>query len=199
MKSDIKTDLPELEAIARRVAAGDQQSFRSLFDMFAGRLTAFAHSILHSREAATEVVDDVLVSVWKNRDRLLRIENLRTYLYTATKNTALNYLSRKARQLTTEPFDDLHVAIHEAVTPEQIMITGELFRKIQAAVEALPPRCKMVFKLVREDGLKYQEVADILNVSVNTVDAQMVIAVKKLKDVIGEGSPLFSTQGAEKV
>jgi RNA polymerase sigma-70 factor (ECF subfamily) len=57
----------------------------------------------------------------------------------------------------------------------------------------------MVFKLVREDGLKYQEVADILNVSVNTVDAQMVIAVKKLKDVIGEGSPLFSTQGAEKV
>jgi RNA polymerase sigma-70 factor (ECF subfamily) len=55
---------------------------------------------------------------------------------------------------------------------------------MQAAVEALPPRCKMIFKLVREDGLKYREIAEILNISVNTIDAQMAIAVKKLTAAI---------------
>ena len=60
------------------------------------------------------------------------------------------------------------------------MITAEIMKKIREAVNDLPPRCKMIFKLVREDGLRYKEVADILNVSVNTVDAQMVIAVKRI-------------------
>ena len=60
------------------------------------------------------------------------------------------------------------------------MITSEMYNKIQQAVEALPPRCKMIFKLVREDGLKYKEVSDILNIAVNTIDVQMAIAVKKI-------------------
>ena len=55
-----------------------------------------------------------------------------------------------------------------------------MHNKIQQAVEALPPRCKIIFKLVREDGLMYKEVSDILNISVNTIDAQMAIAVKKI-------------------
>ncbi|HXB09434.1 MAG TPA: sigma-70 family RNA polymerase sigma factor, partial [Puia sp.] len=71
-----------------------------------------------------------------------------------------------------------------AGTPEQILINSETHRKIQIAVEALPPRCKMIFKLVREDGLKYREIAGILNISVNTIDAQMAIAVKKITTAI---------------
>jgi DNA-binding CsgD family transcriptional regulator len=58
------------------------------------------------------------------------------------------------------------------------MITEEMTRKMQQGVEALPPRCMMIFKLIREDGLKYKEVAEILNISVTTIDAQMAIAVK---------------------
>ena len=65
------------------------------------------------------------------------------------------------------------------------MITAELFRKIEKAVDELPPRCKMIFKLVRQDGLKYKEVAEILDVSTNTVDAQMVIAVKRISEKLG--------------
>ena len=69
--------------------------------------------------------------------------------------------------------------MQEEQCPDQQMITADILKKIQEAVNDLPPRCKIIFKLVREDGLKYKEVADILNISVNTVDAQMVIAVKK--------------------
>jgi RNA polymerase sigma-70 factor (family 1) len=130
-------------------------------------------------------VDDVLVQIWKNRETLPQIENLRVYLYTATKNTSLNYLSRKARIMVTEPFDDINVQLQDEQCPEQQMITEELFRKIHSAVDDLPPRCKMIFKLVREDGLRYKDVAEILNISVNTVDAQMVVAVKKIREAVG--------------
>jgi RNA polymerase sigma factor (sigma-70 family) len=68
--------------------------------------------------------------------------------------------------------------------PEQILITAEIQQKIQKAVEALPPRCKMIFKLVREDGLRYKEIAEILNISVNTIDVQMAIAVKRISMAI---------------
>ena len=71
-----------------------------------------------------------------------------------------------------------------ALTPEQILITTEIRQKIQKTVEALPPRCKMIFKLVREDGLKYKEIGEILNISVNTIDAQMAIAVKRITHAI---------------
>jgi RNA polymerase sigma-70 factor (ECF subfamily) len=105
-------------------------------------------------------------------------------LYTAIKNTSLNYLSKKANEQIIEPFDFLDILLEENTSPEQNFISSEIMSKIQNAVEQLPPRCKMIFKLVRQDGLKYKEVADILNISENTVDAQMVIAVKKISEKV---------------
>ena len=174
-----------LKAIALRIADGDQYSFRILFHHFTGRLTAFAQSMLGNKEAATEIVDDVWVKVWKNRVTFPQVENIRSYLYTATKNSALNYLSDKARAMVTEPFNDITIQIKDEYCPEQQLITREIFKRIHSAVQDLPPRCKMVFKLVREDGLRYHEVAEIMKTSQNTVDAQMVIAVKRIRKAIG--------------
>jgi RNA polymerase sigma-70 factor (ECF subfamily) len=67
-------------------------------------------------------------------------------------------------------------------TPEQLMISGEMARKMAEAVNNLPPRCKIIYKLIREDGLKYKEVASILEISVNTIDVQMAIACKKISE-----------------
>ena len=79
------------------------------------------------------------------------------------------------------PFDFLDTSIDEfAVDPYEVMITSEMMNRMHHAVDSLPPRCKMIFKLIREDGLKYKEVAEILNISVNTIDVQMAIAVKKI-------------------
>jgi RNA polymerase sigma-70 factor (ECF subfamily) len=99
--------------------------------------------------------------------------------------TALNYLSKKARESVTEPFDNIDIELSEtAISPEEILITAEIYKNIRDAVEALPPRCKMIFKLIREDGLRYKEVAEILNISVNTIDAQMAIAVKRIAEAV---------------
>lgn len=169
---------PELLGL---VSAGDQTAFRKLYAFYYKRLYHFALALVKIRESAEEIVEDVFVRIWQQRENLHTIKNLRVYLYTATKNASLNYLSQKARQSITEPFDHIHVELNDSsITPEQILITAEIHQKIQKAVEALPPRCKMVFKLVREDGLKYKEIAEILNISVNTIDAQMAIAVKRI-------------------
>src|SRR4030095_10626918 len=96
-------------------------------------------------------------------------------------NTGLNYLSQRAKASITEPFDYVDIALYDTGnSPEELLITGEIYKNIREAIESLPPRCKMIFKLIREDGLKYKEVAEILNISVNTIDVQMAIAVKKI-------------------
>jgi RNA polymerase sigma-70 factor (ECF subfamily) len=170
--------LPEL---LLQISEGHQAAFRKLYVLFYKRLFHFAFAIVKTRELAEEIVEDVFVRLWQKNGEARSIRNLRVYLYTATKNTALNYLSKKAKESITEPFDHIHIGLNgSAVTPEEILITAEMYKKILTAVEALPPRCKMIFKLVREDGLRYKEIAEILNISVNTIDAQMAIAVKRI-------------------
>jgi RNA polymerase sigma-70 factor (ECF subfamily) len=173
-------------ALLARIASGDEAAFRQVYVFYYKRLCLFAYALVKTREPAEEIVEDVFVRIWQQRETIPSIQNIRVYLYTAIKNSALNYLSQKARQSITEPFDHIHIGVESpTATPEQILITAEIQQKIQTAVEALPPRCKMIFKLVREDGLKYKEIAGILNISVNTIDAQMAIAIKKITAAIG--------------
>lgn len=172
--------------LLEKIAVGDEVAFRRVYGGFYKRLFQFAQAIVKTRESAEEIVEDVFVRIWQHRASLPSIQNLRVYLYTATKNTALNYLSRMARESIAEPFDHIHIELGgSGVTPEEILITAEMYRKLQQAVEALPPRCKMIFKLVREDGLRYKEIAEILNISVNTIDVHMAIAVKRIAAALG--------------
>lgn len=179
-------DLPneELRSLSERIATGDQQAFRRLFDLYSPRLIHFARSIIRTNEGTIEAVDDVFIKLWKQKEQVASITDLKSYLYRSVKNTALNHLSRVARELSTEPFDHLDVLLSKDQNPAQRMITSEIITGIREAVDSLPPRCKMIFKLVREDGLRYKEVAQVLNLSVDTVDAQMVIAVKRIREKI---------------
>lgn len=164
----------------KEIASGNQQTFKHLYGYFYRRLYHFALSMVKIKEAAEEIIEDVFIRIWQQREHLPLILNLKVYLYTAVKNTSLNYLSKKAKENITEPFDHIHIEFSESVNPEQLMITAEMFNKIRLSVEGLPPRCKMIFKLIREDGLKYKEVSQILNISVNTIDAQMAIAISRI-------------------
>ncbi|MBO9564806.1 MAG: RNA polymerase sigma-70 factor [Niastella sp.] len=181
--------------LLQQVALGDQLAFRELYHLFHKRLHYFAFALVKSKEAAEEIVEDVFIRLWNQRSSITEINNLKIYLYTATKNTALNYLSKKARESIVEPFDNIDIALQETgVSPEQIMITAETYQKIKQAVEALPPRCKMIFKLIREDGLRYKEVSEILNISINTIDAQMAIAVQRIADAVRKDFEKFPRQ-----
>lgn len=163
------------------IAGGDEAAFTQLYLHFGKRLIHFAVSLVRSKEIAEELVEDVFVKLWANRHRIGEIENLTVYLYVSVKNKALNALSHKAHELVTAPFDYLDTTIDEfSPDPYDLMITAEMMTRMRRAIESLPPRCKIIFKLIRENGLKYKEVAEVLTISVNTIDVQMAIAVKKI-------------------
>ncbi len=171
----------QLMELQKRIASDDDMAFTQLYLRFGKKLIHFSLSLVRSKEIAEELVEDVFVKLWANRLHIKEIENLTVYLYVAVKNRSLNLLSQKARELITAPFDYLDSPIDEfSADPYDLMITSEMMASMYLAIEDLPPRCKMIFKLIREDGLKYKEVADILNISVNTIDVQMAIAVKKI-------------------
>jgi len=170
-----------LSILQSQVSVGDTRAFRQIFDALFSNLTKFSFSFVHSKEAATEIVDELFVQLWIKRADIMKINDLRVYLYTATKNASLNYISKKAKQIEVEPYENLIVHMTDLVSPEQIMITKEMLQKIKEAVDSLPPRCKLIFKFVREDGLSYSEVAEILGLSIKTIDAQMVIAVARIR------------------
>ena len=170
-----------LSILQSQVAVGDTRAFRQIFDALFSNLTKFSFSFVHSKEAATEIVDELFVQLWVKRDDIMKINDLRVYLYTATKNASLNYITKKAKQIELEPYENLQVQMTDLVSPEQIMISKEMLQKIKEAIDSLPPRCKLIFKFVREDGLSYSEVAEILGLSIKTIDAQMVIAVSRIR------------------
>ena len=162
----------------------DTQAYKQLFLLFYPSLVLFASSIIKSRQLAEEVVSDVFIKIWEKRHQLDKIENLSYYLFTAVKNKCLNQLydSKSMEGI------DIHDTIFEFKSlyhdPEQKLISAEMINKIQKAIQDLPPRCRLIFKLVKEEGLKYKEVAQLLQLSVKTVENQMSLAFKKIGTAI---------------
>lgn len=158
----------------------DQQAFKEFYQSCFFRMYQFAYSFVHSKESAEEVVNDVFMNLWQKRHTLDSIQNINVYLYVAVKNASLNHL-RKKRLPTPVSIDELNVQhLRFTTSPESILLTRELQARVQAAIEQLPPRCRLIFKLVKEDGLSYKEVAAILDISIKTVDTQLYLALNKL-------------------
>jgi RNA polymerase sigma-70 factor (family 1) len=172
------------EEIKRLLSAialnGDQAAYKELFILLHSRLKQFAYSILKSNEEAEELVSDIFIRIWEKRDQLTAIETPLLYFYTTVKNLALNRLSKQKKQVS-QSSEEWLVQLHSIYfDPEQLMMTEEMIRKIRKAINELPPRCRIIFKLIKEDGLKYRETAELLQLSVKTVEAQMAIALRRL-------------------
>lgn len=158
----------------------DQQAFKELYLAYFARLYRFSFSILHSSEFAEEAVNDVFLNIWQKRGNLKNIENLTNYLFTSTKNTSINYLS-KFRTDRNASLDDVLVHFEsDALTPETEFFKKETRLAIEQAINQLPPKTKLVFQMAKVEGIKYKEIANILNISVNTIDNHIATALKKL-------------------
>ena len=175
----------EIGELQLRIARNsDDHAFGQLYMAFIHNLQKFAYSIIKNRELSEEIVSDVFMKVWQNRANIQSIDNFKLYLYVSTKNTALNYLSRHFRKEIIS-LDEMSLNIPSVVyNPENLMITNEAVKKIEFAINNLPLRCRLIFKLAKEDGLKYKDIANLLNISVNTIDNQMAIALKKIGSAI---------------
>ncbi|MBS1920624.1 MAG: RNA polymerase sigma-70 factor [Bacteroidetes bacterium] len=158
----------------------DAQAYKELFLFFQPSLEAFAFSIIRSRELSEEIVSDVFMKIWEKRHSLDKVENLKFYLFTAVKNRALNKIHEQKR-ISTLSIDDAPVELNSFYQdPEQQLISAEMIKQLNEIVDQLPPRCKLIFKLVKEDELTYKEVAELLHLSVKTIENQMTLAFKKI-------------------
>lgn len=171
--------------LQRRIALyDDEPAYKEVFFIYYTPLLRFAQTFVYDRQSAEEIVSDVMMKIWEKRKGLPSISNLRVYLYISTKNTALNYLAKQKKvEIVSIEYLNLDFPSN-ALNPEQLMITAEMMRRINNAINSLPPRCKLVFKLVKEDGLPYKEVADILDISVKTIDNHLAIALRKISEAI---------------
>ncbi|MGZ3845778.1 MAG: RNA polymerase sigma-70 factor [Flavisolibacter sp.] len=176
---------PLLRKLIERIAQRDDAvAYKELFLLYHRRLLSFSMTITRSKESAEEVVSDVFFKLWLHRATLTTIENFNLYIYIVTKNLSINRLLKERR--------DQYFSLDETVinlssiqpNPEQLMITSEMQKRILSAIEDLPPKCLLIFKLVREDGLKYKEVAELLCLSPKTIENQMTIALKKIGESI---------------
>lgn len=177
--------LPDLNDLKSHIALYDSESaYQQLFKCLFPFLYRFCYCILKSRELAEEAASDVMITLWRNRLKLVAINNIKVYAFVIARNVSLNILNRNQKQDLIS-LDDVQVDILlDALNPEQLLINDELKKKLELATQSLPSQCKLVFKLIKEDGLSYKETATILNISVKTVDAHLVNAVKKLTTIL---------------
>lgn len=171
----------DISDLQKRIALhNDERALEALYLLLYPSLTRFAVSFVIQAPVAEEIVEDVFIKLWENRIKLPGITNLKVYLFVAVKNRSLNYLNRKSRDIIayieTYPVD---ISASDE-TPENALMTKEMYAQINAAVNALPPKCKLIFQLVREDKLKYKEAAAILGISPRTVDTQMTLATRRI-------------------
>lgn len=174
-----------IESLCKKISQNsDQQAFKELYLAYFDRLYKFAFSILHSAEFAEEAVNDVFLNIWQKRSTLKNIASLSGYLFISTKNTSFNYLSKFRKERNTS-LDDVLVRFEtDELTPETAFFTAEIRNEIEQAINQLPPKTKLVFQMAKVEGMKYKEIADILNISVNTIDNHIATAVKKLSVIL---------------
>lgn len=165
---------------ARLSLSEDEEALSELHDIYFYRLYRLAYSIVANRESAEEIASDVFLKIWEKRELFRDIINPELYLLKCARNRSLEFLrSKKLRvEIAEDNFQDF--LIEWEVSPEQILISSEMVRHINRVIDQLAPKCKMIFLMVKEGNLKYREVAELLNISIKTVEAQMSIALKKI-------------------
>ena len=171
--------------------SGDEEALEGLHHAYFFRLYKLACSIVGDTAAAEEITNDVFLRIWQRRDLLKDVTNPELYLLKCARNRSLEHL-RCRRTAVSVTSDDLYdFSVQWEVSPEQLLISSEMVRYINKVIDQLAPKCKLIFLLVKESNLKYREVAELLNISVKTVEAQMSIALKKISLAV----PLHFLQG----
>jgi len=169
------------DQLALRIKLGDQQAFELFFRKFHVMLFAFVNKFLHDPEEAQEVVQDVFAKIWERRDEIDPANSLKSYLFKIAQNISLNRLKRKkVESKYTEIFKLVYIDNREFSAHESL-IAKELDVQIDLSIRKLPKQCRKIFELNRIDGLKYKEIAELLHISIKTVEAQMSKALRSLR------------------
>lgn len=162
-----------------RIRAGDIDAFETVFRHLAPSLRVFVTRYVDSREVAEDLIQDLFLSIWRQREALELRATLTTYLYTAARNRALNYL--KHERVVTRWQRDVPVSAESRPGIDEDVLEIELALAIQEAIGRLPTRARLMFLMSRQQRMTYVQIAQELGLSVKTVETQMGRALRALR------------------
>lgn len=159
----------------------DRLLYNHFFNIYYQKLIWFALLFVKNQNAAEEVVSDVMLSIFNKRKKLAESDNIEGYIFISVKNQSLKYLRKYKRQVSFDDFEsEADFLLTTSVSPEYKMLENEFYGVIRTTLDSLPPKRKLVFRMIKEEGLKYQDVANLLNISVKTIETHMGLALKTL-------------------
>lgn len=171
------------------VSTGNAKAFSQLFHHYSPKVYAYALKLVKSDTLAEEVVQEVFVKIWNLEAQLVDIENLDAYLRVTTRNHTLKLLRRMALEIkTSRMMADTYEDSHNET--EEYIIFKESAQILSQAIDKLPPQQKLVYQLCHQEGLKYEEAAERLNLSKLTVKTHMQHALRFLRTYIANNTDI---------
>lgn len=173
---------PDLSPLWTKICVDDDiKAFEALYYLLFNRLIKFCVYYVGKKEIAEEIISDIMVRCWENRKAETVILNLETYLFTAVRNQSLKYIKKNAHVhlVEIEPSSEFQFMDH--ADPGKQLENKELHHQLDQAIDKLPKQSRIIFKLIKENGMKYKEVAEILEISPRTVQTQLFRAIDKLR------------------
>ena len=174
-------------ALQQRIRAGDESAFDTVFRTHYAHLVRMAESVVREHALAEEVAQEVMLELWRRRETLQVAQTFRAYLLRSTRNRALNHVRHQrivAREAAIAAID-----APNAPSAEDEVLGTELEQAVRAAIDGLPKKCREVFLLSRDQGLKYAEIAVALEISVKTVEKRMGQALAELRQRLDQWLP----------
>ncbi|MEP7259145.1 MAG: RNA polymerase sigma-70 factor [Flavitalea sp.] len=166
-----------------RISRGDCYAFESLFRAYYDHLYSTAIMYIKMHELAEDIIQQVFLKLWERRSTLLRIDNLENYIFILTRNEILDHLRKQSvRQKYINRIRELFE--EESRTPEQYLITKQKVEILQKAVVSLPPQQQQAWRLSREKGLCYEDIATEMGVSLSTVKGHISCALRSIRQTL---------------
>jgi RNA polymerase sigma-70 factor (ECF subfamily) len=187
----IKVSIPNTTTTIKPLSAGSELEFEQLFKEHFKSLYAYAFTILKNESIAEETVQNVFYKIWEKKVPDNIQISLKAYLYKAVYHESLNYLKHQKIKARYQSHVMHQSRNHTDQNASRRILAKELEEKLRNAMNALPQQCRTIFQLSRFEGLKYQEIAEQLGISVKTVENQMGKALKQLRVKLIDYLPIF--------
>jgi RNA polymerase sigma-70 factor, ECF subfamily len=175
-----------------KIKRGDIKEFEKVFKAYYTPLCYFVNKMLDNTEVSRELVSDFFYHYWKNRETIHISSSLKAYMYQSVRNRALKFIEHQRVEKKYEG----RVLENTSTEPSNLhdeMELAEMSQIIERTLVKMPGRCREIFLLSREQGLKYREIAERLGVSVKTVEASMGKALQMFRESLGDYGPTVST------
>ena len=187
------TNDPSERALQERIRGGDEAAFDAVFRDNYAHLVRMAESIIRERALAEEIAQDVMLELWRRRESIEVEQSFRAYLLRSTRNRALNHVRHQRIVMREATIAAAAAESARAQSAEDEMLGTEMERAVRQAIASLPEKAREVFQLSRDQGLKYSEIAVLLDISVKTVEKRMGQALAELRDRLAQWIPVRRT------